>query len=129
MNTIPAMVCWYEGMAMLPQHFQLQALRHEMLTATLARCANPWFWGVMPAGNRRGGIMRGNLTRYATAGDNAGRSAHQLRYKPRSAAGIRLRQAVARLPRIANIRYGWRCRPPAAPDQWAANEYPISLGK
>ncbi|ASG54904.1 MAG TPA: type VI secretion system baseplate subunit TssK [Salmonella bongori] len=47
MNTIPAMVCWYEGMAMLPQHFQLQALRHEMLTATLARCANPWFWGVM----------------------------------------------------------------------------------
>lgn len=46
MSTIPAMVCWYEGMAMLPQHFQLQALRNEMLPAMLARCANPGFWGV-----------------------------------------------------------------------------------
>lgn len=46
MSTIPAMVCWYEGMAMLPQHFQLQALRNETLSAALARCANPWFWGV-----------------------------------------------------------------------------------
>lgn len=46
MSTIPAMVCWYEGMAMLPQHFQLQALRNETLSAALTRCANPWFWGV-----------------------------------------------------------------------------------
>ncbi|MGL5968105.1 MAG: type VI secretion system baseplate subunit TssK [Kluyvera sp.] len=46
MSTIPATVCWYEGMAMLPQHFQLQALRHETLAATLAHDANPWFWGV-----------------------------------------------------------------------------------
>ena len=46
MSTIPAMVCWYEGMAMLPQHFQLQALRNETLCAALTGCANPWFWGV-----------------------------------------------------------------------------------
>lgn len=46
MSTIPAMVCWYEGMAMLPQHFQLQALRNETLSAALAQSANPWFWGV-----------------------------------------------------------------------------------
>ena len=46
MSTIPAMVCWYEGMAMLPQHFQLQALRNETLSAALTTCANPWFWGV-----------------------------------------------------------------------------------
>ncbi|EAR6709570.1 type VI secretion system baseplate subunit TssK [Salmonella enterica] len=46
MNTIPEMVCWYEGMAMLPQHFQLQSLRYDALAATLTHCANPWFWGV-----------------------------------------------------------------------------------
>ncbi|HFK4759690.1 TPA: type VI secretion system baseplate subunit TssK [Citrobacter farmeri] len=46
MTTIPAMVCWYEGMAMLPQHFQLQSLRHDTLAAALAGHANPWFWGV-----------------------------------------------------------------------------------
>lgn len=46
MSTIPATVCWYEGMAMLPQHFQLQSLRHETLTAALVQGANPWFWGV-----------------------------------------------------------------------------------
>lgn len=31
---------------MLPQHFQLQALRNETLCAALTGCANPWFWGV-----------------------------------------------------------------------------------
>lgn len=47
MNAIPDLVCWYEGMAMLPQHFQLQSLRNDALAATLTRCANPWFWGVI----------------------------------------------------------------------------------
>lgn len=46
MRTIPDAVCWYEGMPMLPQHFQMQVLRHETLMATLATQANPWFWGV-----------------------------------------------------------------------------------
>ncbi|CBG90128.1 type VI secretion system baseplate subunit TssK [Citrobacter rodentium] len=46
MNAIPEMVCWYEGMAMLPQHFQLQSLRNEALAAALAHSANPYFWGV-----------------------------------------------------------------------------------
>lgn len=31
---------------MLPQHFQLQALRNETLSTALVQCANPWFWGV-----------------------------------------------------------------------------------
>ncbi|EKJ8220392.1 type VI secretion system baseplate subunit TssK [Citrobacter sedlakii] len=47
MNAIPEMVCWYEGMAMLPQHFQLQSLRNDALAAALAHCANPCFWGVI----------------------------------------------------------------------------------
>ncbi|MBJ9256827.1 type VI secretion system baseplate subunit TssK [Citrobacter amalonaticus] len=46
MTIIPELVCWYEGMAMLPQHFQLQSLRHDALAAALAGYANPWFWGV-----------------------------------------------------------------------------------
>lgn len=46
MSTIPATVCWYEGMAMLPQHFQLQSLHHDALTSTLVNDANPWYWGV-----------------------------------------------------------------------------------
>lgn len=46
MSTIPATVCWYEGMAMLPQHFQLQSLHHDVLTSTLVNDANPFYWGV-----------------------------------------------------------------------------------
>lgn len=46
MSSIPATVCWYEGMAMLPQHFQWQTLRQDALTAALAHDANPWYWGV-----------------------------------------------------------------------------------
>lgn len=33
-------------MQLLPQHFQLQGLRGELLAARLAQAANPWFWGV-----------------------------------------------------------------------------------
>lgn len=46
MRTFPEAVCWYEGMQMLPQHFQMQALRHETLAAIQTTMANPWFWGV-----------------------------------------------------------------------------------
>lgn len=33
-------------MQLLPQHFQLQGLRAEVLSARLAHAANPWFWGL-----------------------------------------------------------------------------------
>ncbi|WP_296218669.1 type VI secretion system baseplate subunit TssK [Pseudomonas sp. UBA2684] len=46
MSVLPDAVCWHEGMQLLPQHFQLQGLRAEALTAHLAHAGNPWFWGV-----------------------------------------------------------------------------------
>lgn len=46
MNPIPAAICWYEGMQLLPQHFQQQALRAEALAAQHAAAAHPWFWGL-----------------------------------------------------------------------------------
>ena len=46
MSLLPDAVCWHEGMQLLPQHFQLQGLRAEVLAAHLANACNPWFWGV-----------------------------------------------------------------------------------
>lgn len=46
MKVLPDAVCWHEGMQLLPQHFQLQALRAEVLAAHFAQAGNPWFWGV-----------------------------------------------------------------------------------
>ncbi len=46
MSGLPDAVCWHEGMQLLPQHFQLQGLRAEALSAHLALAANPWFWGI-----------------------------------------------------------------------------------
>jgi type VI secretion system protein ImpJ len=46
MRGIPDAICWHEGMHLLPQHFQLQGLRAESLSARLAENANPWYWGV-----------------------------------------------------------------------------------
>ncbi|WP_434155570.1 type VI secretion system baseplate subunit TssK [Pseudomonas sp. JZ134] len=46
MHQIPDAVCWHEGMHLLPQHFQLQSLRAESLSARLSQGANPWYWGV-----------------------------------------------------------------------------------
>lgn len=46
MSVRPDVVCWYEGMQLLPQHFQLQGLRAEALAAHLAQAGNPWYWGV-----------------------------------------------------------------------------------
>lgn len=45
MKVLPDAVCWHEGMQLLPQHFQLQGLRAEVVTALCASAANPWFWG------------------------------------------------------------------------------------
>lgn len=46
MKVLPDAVCWHEGMQLLPQHFQLQGLRAEVLAARLAKAGNPWFWGL-----------------------------------------------------------------------------------
>lgn len=46
MGGIPDAICWHEGMHLLPQHFQLQALRAETLATRLAAATHPWFWGV-----------------------------------------------------------------------------------
>ncbi|PAU59179.1 type VI secretion system baseplate subunit TssK [Pseudomonas indica] len=46
MSALPDVVCWHEGMQLLPQHFQLQGLRAEALAAHFAKACNPWFWGV-----------------------------------------------------------------------------------
>ena len=46
MNAIPEAVCWHEGMQLLPQHFQQNALRAEGIAAWHAAAIHPWFWGV-----------------------------------------------------------------------------------
>ncbi len=46
MKVLPDAVCWHEGMQLLPQHFQLQGLRAEVLAAHFAQAGNPWFWGI-----------------------------------------------------------------------------------
>lgn len=46
MKVLPDAVCWHEGMQLLPQHFQIQSLRGEVLAAHLTQAANPWFWGL-----------------------------------------------------------------------------------
>ncbi|GAB7528392.1 type VI secretion system baseplate subunit TssK [Pseudomonas sp. 3A(2025)] len=46
MRSTPDAVCWNDGMHLLPQHFQLQSLRAESLSAQLAANARPWYWGV-----------------------------------------------------------------------------------
>lgn len=40
------MVCWHEGMPLLPQHFQMQSLRSEILAAHYAATSHPYYWGV-----------------------------------------------------------------------------------
>ncbi|QEL55950.1 type VI secretion system baseplate subunit TssK [Chromobacterium paludis] len=47
MKALPQAICWYEGMQLLPQHFQLQALRGEAVAAALAAAAQPYYWGVL----------------------------------------------------------------------------------
>lgn len=45
-SPIPDMLCWYEGMLLLPEHFQAAHRRQEMLSGYLAGTAAPYFWGV-----------------------------------------------------------------------------------
>ena len=44
--TIPDMLHWYDGMLLLPEHFQAAHRRQEMLVGYLARTVAPHGWGV-----------------------------------------------------------------------------------
>lgn len=44
--SVPDLVCWYEGMELLPQHFQMLTLRADAVAARQAQGINPLFWGV-----------------------------------------------------------------------------------
>lgn len=44
--TIPDMLHWYDGMLLLPEHFQAAHRRQEMLLGYLARTVAPHGWGV-----------------------------------------------------------------------------------
>jgi type VI secretion system protein ImpJ len=46
LSAIPDMLHWYDGMLLLPEHFQAAHRRQEMLGAYLARTVAPHGWGV-----------------------------------------------------------------------------------
>lgn len=61
MREIPELVCWHEGMELLPQHLQLQSLRAETLSADLAARAHPLFWGVNSMDINEADLPRGRV--------------------------------------------------------------------
>lgn len=44
---LPDPVRWYEGMPLMPHHFQQQAARGELLAACLLRARDPLHWGLL----------------------------------------------------------------------------------
>src|SRR4051812_30411108 len=45
-SNVPDMLQWYDGMLLLPEHFQAAHRRQEMLGGRLARTVAPHGWGV-----------------------------------------------------------------------------------
>src|ERR1700678_750902 len=45
-RSIPDLVRWYEGMLLLPEHFQAAAHRQEAVVPYLTFAAAPYAWGV-----------------------------------------------------------------------------------
>lgn len=45
-EAIPDMLHWYEGMLLLPEHFQMASRRQEALSGYLAQVAVPYAWGL-----------------------------------------------------------------------------------
>lgn len=43
---VPSPIQWHEGMLLSPQHFQQEALRHQLTTAVYVGLARPFHWGV-----------------------------------------------------------------------------------
>ncbi|WP_233809716.1 type VI secretion system baseplate subunit TssK [Paraburkholderia sp. HP33-1] len=55
----PDAVCWFDGMPLLPQHFQTQALHAAGHAAWLAGAARPHFWGVLTLEHDAAGLAQG----------------------------------------------------------------------
>jgi type VI secretion system protein ImpJ len=58
-NLFPDPTCWFEGMPLLPQHFQTQALHAAGHAALLAGAARPHFWGVLALEHEEAGLAEG----------------------------------------------------------------------
>ncbi len=58
-NPFPDPICWFEGMPLLPQHFQTQALHNAGHAASLAAAARPYFWGVLSLEQEEAGLAEG----------------------------------------------------------------------
>lgn len=58
-NPFPDPICWFEGMPLLPQHFQTQALHNAGHAASLAAAARPYFWGVLSLDQEEAGLAEG----------------------------------------------------------------------
>lgn len=61
MGQIPEAICWFEGMQLLPQHFQQQSLRAETLAAFYTATAQPYFWGVLQLDIDEAALISGKL--------------------------------------------------------------------
>ncbi|WP_169708782.1 type VI secretion system baseplate subunit TssK [Trinickia terrae] len=55
----PDPICWFEGMPLLPQHFQTQALHAAGHAALLAGAARPQYWGVLALEQEEAGLAQG----------------------------------------------------------------------
>jgi type VI secretion system protein ImpJ len=55
----PDPVCWFDGMPLLPQHFQTQALHAAGHAALLASAARPHYWGVLSIEHDAAGLAQG----------------------------------------------------------------------
>jgi type VI secretion system protein ImpJ len=58
-NLFPDLVCWFEGMPLLPQHFQMQALHATGHAALLVGAAQPNYWGVLSLTQEEAGLSEG----------------------------------------------------------------------
>jgi type VI secretion system protein ImpJ len=58
-NLFPDPICWFDGMPLLPQHFQTQALHAAGHAALLAGAARPHFWGVLALEHEPAGLAEG----------------------------------------------------------------------
>lgn len=60
-TTFPDAVCWFDGMPLLPQHFQTQALHAAGHAAMLASAARPLYWGVLTIDHEAAGLAQGKV--------------------------------------------------------------------
>ncbi|WP_321951230.1 type VI secretion system baseplate subunit TssK [Paraburkholderia bannensis] len=60
-TTFPDAVCWSDGMPLLPQHFQMQALHAAGHAALLASAARPFYWGVLAIAHEAAGLAQGKV--------------------------------------------------------------------